>query len=75
MAYAACNFKIWANASQVPTAVANFPKEPFCSPKAWAASKYNLHQWSIMPSGGHFAALEEPDALADDIQKFFAKYH
>ncbi|KAK9917222.1 hypothetical protein WJX75_001993 [Coccomyxa subellipsoidea] len=60
---------------KVPTAVANFPKEPFCSPKAWAASKYNLHQWSIFPSGGHFAALEEPDALAEDIQKFFAKYH
>jgi hypothetical protein len=26
-----------------------------------------------MPKGGHFAALEQPDLLIDDIRKFFAK--
>jgi pimeloyl-ACP methyl ester carboxylesterase len=26
-----------------------------------------------MPWGGHFAALEQPDLLLDDIRKFFAK--
>jgi pimeloyl-ACP methyl ester carboxylesterase len=25
----------------------------------------------MMPAGGHFAALEEPDALAEDIRAFF----
>ena len=28
-----------------------------------------------MRPGGHFAAMEEPDALADDMIKFFSKYH
>ncbi len=63
------------NTLQVPSAVANFPKELFSSPKAWAASSYNLKQWSHFPSGGHFAALEEPNLLAHDVQKFFAEYH
>lgn len=61
--------------AQVPTAVANFPKELFRVPKSWAASKFNLKQWSKFTSGGHFAAMEEPEALAEDIRKFFAKYH
>lgn len=26
-------------------------------------------------AGGHFAAMEEPDALAEDMIKFFSKYH
>ena len=55
--------------------MANFPKELFCSPKAWAASKYNLKRWSKFEAGGHFAALEEPEALAEDMRKFFAVYH
>ena len=64
-----------AGGLQVPTGVANFPKELFCAPKAWAASQYNLKQWSVLPAGGHFAALEEPELLAEDVRKFFAKYH
>ncbi|CAL5229171.1 g12446 [Coccomyxa viridis] len=59
----------------VPSAIANFPKELYCAPKAWAATKYNLKQWSKFQKGGHFAALEEPDLLADDVIKFFSKYH
>jgi hypothetical protein len=27
---------------------------------------------SVMPRGGHFAALEQPALLADDIREFFA---
>jgi pimeloyl-ACP methyl ester carboxylesterase len=26
-----------------------------------------------MPKGGHFAALEQPDLLLEDIRKFFEK--
>ena len=36
---------------KVPTAVANFPKELFRAPKAWAASRYNLKQWSKFQKG------------------------
>lgn len=37
---------------QVPVAVANFPKELYRVPRAWAASKYNLKQWTIFNAGG-----------------------
>ncbi|CAK0786968.1 hypothetical protein CVIRNUC_010182 [Coccomyxa viridis] len=60
---------------RVPTAVANFPRELFRAPKAWAASRYNLKQWSKFQKGGHFAAMEEPELLAEDIIKFFSKHH
>ena len=56
---------------QVPTAAALFPKEIFCPPKNWAQKFYNIQQWTVMSKGGHFAAKEEPEALANDIQKFF----
>jgi pimeloyl-ACP methyl ester carboxylesterase len=28
-------------------------------------------RWTVMPRGGHFAALEEPDLLVDDVRAFF----
>lgn len=56
---------------QAPTAVAAFPKEIFRPPKEWAARMFNLKRWTSMPRGGHFAALEEPEALVDDIRAFF----
>jgi pimeloyl-ACP methyl ester carboxylesterase len=26
---------------------------------------------SVMPRGGHFAALEQPEALANEVREFF----
>ena len=31
---------------------------------------YNVQQWTEMPEGGHFAALEKPELLIKDIIKF-----
>ena len=31
----------------------------------------NIRRWTDMPRGGHFAAMEQPEALAADIQAFF----
>jgi microsomal epoxide hydrolase len=56
---------------EVPTAYAAFPKEILHVPRAWAERAYNLRRWTVMKSGGHFAALEEPEALATDIAEFF----
>ena len=42
-------------------------------PRSWADRSYNIAQWTEMPSGGHFAALEEPELLVDDIRSFFRK--
>jgi microsomal epoxide hydrolase len=57
-----------------PTACAIFPKE-FLSwpPKTYVKRLYNILQWSSMPSGGHFAAMEEPDLLVKDIFNFGKK--
>jgi pimeloyl-ACP methyl ester carboxylesterase len=54
-----------------PTGVASFPKEIFRPPREWAERIYNVKRWTPMPSGGHFAALEEPDRLVEDIRGFF----
>ncbi len=56
---------------QVPCAVALFPKEISRPPREWAERSYNVQRWTPMPRGGHFAALEEPDLLAEDIRAFF----
>ena len=53
-----------------PTGVALFKDIP--KPKReWANAHYNICHWNVMPSGGHFAALEEPQLLANDIRQFF----
>jgi microsomal epoxide hydrolase len=60
------------NPVRVPTGYASFPKEILHPPRAWVAGAYpNLHRWTMMPAGGHFAALEEPEALAAEIRAFF----
>ncbi len=55
----------------VPTACALFPKEISTPPRRWVEARYNLVRWTVMPRGGHFAALEQPDLLVDDIRTFF----
>ena len=56
---------------EVPTGVAAFPAEISRPPREWGERSYNLQSWTPMPSGGHFAALEEPQILAEDIRQFF----
>lgn len=58
---------------ETPIAYADFPKEVLASPLSWIKQTYNVVQFSEMPRGGHFAALECPVLLIDDIRKFFAK--
>ncbi len=55
----------------VPTAVAAFPGEIIRPPREWAARVCNLQRWTPMAAGGHFAALEEPQALVEDIRAFY----
>jgi microsomal epoxide hydrolase len=57
----------------VPTAYIEFPKEILRPPRSLAEGMYtNIQRWSKQDRGGHFAALEQPDVLADDIRAFFA---
>jgi microsomal epoxide hydrolase len=57
---------------ETPTAAAIFPGEILKPPRQWAERAFNIVRWTVMPSGGHFAAMEEPKLLADDIRAFFS---
>ena len=56
---------------ETPTAAAIFPGEILKPPREWAEEAFNIQRWTAMPRGGHFAAMEEPRLLADDIRAFF----
>ncbi|HZP45998.1 MAG TPA: epoxide hydrolase [Candidatus Binataceae bacterium] len=56
---------------EAPTGVAVFLKEVMLMPRRWAERYYNLKRWTVMPSGGHFAPMEEPERLVEDIRAFF----
>uniref|UniRef100_A0A8C8SLM8 Epoxide hydrolase n=1 Tax=Pelusios castaneus TaxID=367368 RepID=A0A8C8SLM8_9SAUR len=59
---------------RVPTGIASFPNELLHTPRSWAQQKYvNIISFNFMPRGGHFAAFEEPELLAIDIQQFVGK--
>jgi len=55
----------------VPTGFASFPKEIRHPPRRVVEQAFNLRRWTEMPAGGHFAALEEPEALAAELRAFF----
>ena len=55
----------------VPCGVARFPREAPFPPREWIERGYNVQHWTEMPRGGHFAAAEEPQLLAEDVRRFF----
>ena len=58
-----------AERSNVPTGIAVFPWDP-----AIRSALDRLHlivHWSEFDRGGHFAAMEVPDLLVDDLRAFF----
>ena len=55
-----------------PTGVARYPKEEVLRfPRAWVEQRYNVTHWAVMPRGGHFAAMEQPELFVDDLRTFF----
>lgn len=57
-----------------PVGYALFPKEINVPPRAWVAKNSpTMIHWTEMPRGGHFAAMERPDLLVQDVRMFFAK--
>jgi pimeloyl-ACP methyl ester carboxylesterase len=55
----------------VPMGYARFPADGFLAPRAWVERSYDVRRWTEMPSGGHFAAMEAPALLVDDVRAFF----
>ena len=59
---------------EVPAAVADFPAEIVRPPRAWTERVLtDLRRWTEFDRGGHFAAFEEPDLLADDVIAFLTE--
>ena len=56
---------------EVPTAYASFTRDILHPPRALAERVFNIQRWTVFSQGGHFAALEEPEALAADVREFF----
>ena len=56
---------------EVPTGVGRYPKEVLRWPRSWVEQQYNVTHWATMERGGHFAAMEQPELFADDLQTFF----
>lgn len=55
----------------IPTGVARYPKEVLRWPRSWVEEQYNITHWVVMPRGGHFAAMEQPELFSRDLQDFF----
>ena len=66
--------KNWIGSSKVPAAFAIFPKDISQPPREWAQRFFNVQRWTEMPRGGHFAAMEEPAKLAEDIRAWFRQF-
>jgi len=58
---------------RIPTPMghAAFPREILRPPRSLAERSYDIRRWTEMPEGGHFAAMEQPEALAAEIRAFF----
>ncbi|GAB2910783.1 hypothetical protein GCM10027047_06270 [Rhodococcus aerolatus] len=62
----------WAvERSEVPTGVAVFPADIMRPLRERASEVDHVVHWTEMPRGGHFAAMEQPDLLVEDVRTFF----
>ena len=63
-----------AHTVKVPTGVAVFPKEIVTPVRKWMEAGYvNITHWSEMPTGGHFAAFEQPELFVREVRDYFRK--
>src|SRR3546814_19345944 len=60
---------------ETPTGYAAFPGDALLPPppRSRVELVYNLVHWTEMASGGHFAAMEQPAAFADDVLAWAGK--
>ena len=57
---------------KIPVAVSAFPDELYQAPKSWVEKAFpNLLYYNRQEKGGHFAAWEQPEALAKDLRLSF----
>ncbi|WP_246792586.1 epoxide hydrolase family protein [Burkholderia perseverans] len=54
-----------------PLGMAAFPRELPTPPRSWLERVFDVQRWTAMPRGGHFAALEQPALLVEEIRAMF----
>ena len=55
-----------------PTGYAEFPREILRPPRSLAEKMFtDIRRWTVMPKGGHFAAMEQPLLFTEDLRSFF----
>lgn len=54
----------------MPMAVAVLPKDLMHRPRTLVERHADLRQWTVLSTGGNFAAAEEPGPLVEDIRSF-----
>jgi pimeloyl-ACP methyl ester carboxylesterase len=59
---------------KVPTGCTVFPGEVGFTPRSWAEKYFNVQRFTFMPKGGHFAALEQPVLLTNEVRAFFRDF-
>jgi pimeloyl-ACP methyl ester carboxylesterase len=56
----------------IPTAFSVFPDESFLAPRSWVEKTHsNLIYYHKVEKGGHFAAWEEPQLMAEELRAAF----
>jgi len=56
----------------LPVGISQFPKEIFRCSRRWAGQRFkNVVHWREFDKGGHFAALERPEVLVEEIRACF----
>jgi len=56
----------------IPVAVSVFPDELYPAPRSWAEKAYpKLIHYNRLPTGGHFAAFEQPKLFSEEIRVGF----
>ena len=69
--YESAHSRDWPQPSRVPTGVAAFAQD--VAIRRYAEQNNNIVRWSDFDTGGHFAAMETPDLLVNDVRQFFAE--
>lgn len=59
--------------TKVPAAFCISARDLVPAPREFAERFFTIQQWTELPAGGHFAAMEQPQRLAEDLCRFAEK--
>jgi len=61
----------WEGTVEIPVGYCRYPGEMLQTARVWADRRYkNIVHWTEAPSGGHFAAFENPEFFIEDVRGF-----